>query len=204
MDQAGDPVAICLCQAVLPFLAWFCAGPPWLFHAAKPVHAGSPAPQLPPEFLPHRGSCQKWTRCDLRFSPFFIFVSVDAWSYFTLPALNLLPESRRLLDESMQQNHRAIFVDVEKHVGNSILGQCRSHFLEAAAQRSANGHPNRPAELDCFDVLANPLAVLIQKANSSANLAEVLRQRWPESKPAELAYLVYWAAQIEPEDQWEA
>jgi hypothetical protein len=63
----------------------------------------------------------------------------------------------------MQQNHRAIFVDAKKYVGNPILGQWRSHFLEAAVQRSADGHPNRPAELDCFDVLANPLAVLIQR-----------------------------------------
>jgi hypothetical protein len=65
-----------------------------------------------------------------------------------------------LLDESMQQDHPALLVDVEEHPRYSVLGQARPHLVDAIAYRSANGHADWPAELDGLNVLADPLPVL--------------------------------------------
>jgi hypothetical protein len=48
----------------------------------------------------------------------------------------------RFLDESMEQHHPALLVDIEKHARNSVLGQARPHFIDAIAQWFANGHAN--------------------------------------------------------------
>jgi len=68
----------------------------------------------------------------------------------------------RFLDESVQQYHPALLVDVEKYARDSVLGQARPHFINGVPQRPANRHPDWPTELYRLDVLANPLAVLIE------------------------------------------
>jgi hypothetical protein len=67
------------------------------------------------------------------------------------------------LDESMQQNHSASLIDIEKHARDSVLSQSRAHFIHAVTQRLANRHPDGPAELDRLDVLADPLPILLLK-----------------------------------------
>ncbi len=66
----------------------------------------------------------------------------------------------RLFDESMQQDHPAFFVDVEKHPGDAVLGQTSSHLINAVPQWPASGHPNGPAELHGLDVLPNAFPVI--------------------------------------------
>jgi hypothetical protein len=39
----------------------------------------------------------------------------------------------RLFDESMQQDHPAILVDIEKHARDSVLHQADPHFKKAVA-----------------------------------------------------------------------
>jgi len=39
----------------------------------------------------------------------------------------------RLLDESMQQDHPALLVDIEKYAGDSVLGQARPYFVNTHA-----------------------------------------------------------------------
>jgi len=65
-----------------------------------------------------------------------------------------------LLDESMQQDHPAQLVDIEKHPRDSVLSQVRSHFKDAVSQWPASRHPDGPAELHCLDVLPDALAIL--------------------------------------------
>jgi hypothetical protein len=67
------------------------------------------------------------------------------------------------LDESMQQNHSASLIDIEKHARDSVLNQSCPHLINAVAQRSAGRHSDRPAELDRLDVLADPLPILLLK-----------------------------------------
>jgi hypothetical protein len=59
----------------------------------------------------------------------------------------------RFLDESVEQDHAALFVDVEKDSCNAVLRQARPHFVNTVAERLANWHPDRPAEFHRFDVL---------------------------------------------------
>jgi len=66
----------------------------------------------------------------------------------------------------MEQDHAAFFIDVEKYPSNSILGQASFSLHNAVSQRSANGHPDRPAELYRFNVFRHPLPVLIQRNSS--------------------------------------
>jgi len=66
----------------------------------------------------------------------------------------------RLFDESMQQDHSAFLVDIEKHSGDSVQDQVCSHFINTVAQWPGNGHPNWPAKLYCFDVLADAFPIL--------------------------------------------
>src|SRR5579863_3315854 len=68
----------------------------------------------------------------------------------------------RLLHKPMEQNHPAFLVDVEKHSGNAILREARTHFVDAIAQRPAYRHANRPAEFDCLDVFANAFSIFRQ------------------------------------------
>lgn len=72
----------------------------------------------------------------------------------------LSPGPLRLLDESMKQDHAPSLVDIEQHSSNSILSQVRPHFIDAIAQRLADGHSDRPAKFDRFNVFANAFAVL--------------------------------------------
>ena len=66
----------------------------------------------------------------------------------------------RFLDETVEQDHSALFVDVEEHPCNSVLRQARSHFIHAIAQWLANGHADGPAELYGFDILPNSFPIL--------------------------------------------
>ena len=66
----------------------------------------------------------------------------------------------RFLDESVEQDHMAFLVDIEKYACDSVLGQARPHFVDALAQWSTNGHPDWPAELSRLNVVADPLPVL--------------------------------------------
>jgi len=91
----------------------------------------------------------------------------------------------------MEQDHAAFFIDVEKYPSNSILGQARSHFINAVSQRSANGHPDRPAELYRFNVFANPLAVLIQAPKLFSQVRSGSPPAPSEKRPLGLAYLVF-------------
>ena len=68
----------------------------------------------------------------------------------------------RLLDEAVQQDHAVFLVDVEKNPGDAIVSQVGPYFIDAAAQWPADGHSNRPAELYCFDVLADPPSIISQ------------------------------------------
>jgi hypothetical protein len=73
----------------------------------------------------------------------------------------------RFLDESVKQNHSAFPVYVEQYARDSVLCQERPHFANAVAQRLANGHSDRPAELDGFDVLADAFPVVAWKPSQS-------------------------------------
>jgi hypothetical protein len=64
------------------------------------------------------------------------------------------------LDKSMEQNHAAPLVDIKKHPRGSVLDQAYPHFVDTAAQRPANWHPDGPAELYRLDVLPDPFPVL--------------------------------------------
>jgi hypothetical protein len=66
----------------------------------------------------------------------------------------------RLLDEAVQKHHPAPFVDVEEHSGDAVPRDIAAHLIETASQGPAHRHPYRPAELNCLDVLTDPLAVL--------------------------------------------
>src|SRR5260370_39674233 len=66
----------------------------------------------------------------------------------------------RLFDESMQQDHTAFFVDVEKHPGDPVLGQTSSHLINAVPQWPANVHPDGPAQPRGLDVLPNAFPVI--------------------------------------------
>jgi len=66
----------------------------------------------------------------------------------------------RLLDESVEQDHPASFVDIEKHSCDSVLGQARPHFIDAIAKWFANRHPDGPAELHCLDILSDALPII--------------------------------------------
>src|SRR6266851_9057573 len=59
----------------------------------------------------------------------------------------------------MEKDHSALLADIEQCPGSSVLNQVRSHFINAAPQRFANGHPDRPSEFHCLDVLANAFPV---------------------------------------------
>jgi hypothetical protein len=68
-----------------------------------------------------------------------------------------------LFDKSVQQDHPPFSIDVEKYPRNSILAQVRPNFEKAIGQRFANGHADRPAELNGLDVLPNPFAVFVRR-----------------------------------------
>jgi len=65
----------------------------------------------------------------------------------------------RFLEESVKQDHAALFVDVKKDSRDSVLSQVRPHFIDAVSQWFTNGHPNRPAELHRLDILADTLPI---------------------------------------------
>jgi len=65
----------------------------------------------------------------------------------------------RFLDESVEQDHSALLVDVKENSRDSVLSQARPHFVDAVAQWPTNGHPDWPAKLHCFDVLPNTLPI---------------------------------------------
>jgi hypothetical protein len=69
----------------------------------------------------------------------------------------------RFLDETMQQNHPAFPVDIEKYARDSVLTQARPHFVDAVAERLAYGHANGPAELHGLDILSDALPILGRK-----------------------------------------
>lgn len=66
----------------------------------------------------------------------------------------------RLLDESMQQNHPAFRVDIEKHASDSAPDQAGPYFIETVAQRATHRHPDRPTKLNGLDVFADAFAIL--------------------------------------------
>jgi hypothetical protein len=65
----------------------------------------------------------------------------------------------RFLNESVQQDHSALFVDVKKDPRDSVLSQVRPHFIDTVSQWLANGHPNGPAEFHRFDVLPDAFPI---------------------------------------------
>jgi hypothetical protein len=66
----------------------------------------------------------------------------------------------RFLDESVEQDHPGLLVDIEEHSCDSVLGQTRADFIDGVSQWLADRHPNRPAKLDSFDVLSDAFPVL--------------------------------------------
>ena len=66
----------------------------------------------------------------------------------------------RFLDQSVQQYHPPLFVDVEKHPRNSVLAQAGPNFVDAAAQWSADRHANGSAKFHRLGILADALAIL--------------------------------------------
>ena len=70
----------------------------------------------------------------------------------------------RFLDESVEQDHSAVFVDVKKDSRDSVLSQVRPHFIDPAAHWLENGHPNRPAELHGLNILSDALPILRRKS----------------------------------------
>jgi hypothetical protein len=56
---------------------------------------------------------------------------------------------------------RPLFVDVEKHASNSVLGQARPHYIDTVAERLADRHCDRPAEFHGLDVLADAFPILL-------------------------------------------
>jgi hypothetical protein len=71
----------------------------------------------------------------------------------------------RLLDKSVQDNHAAFSINIKQHAPDSILEQAASHFEDAITKRLANGHSDRPTELNGFDVFADPLSIFRGKTS---------------------------------------
>jgi hypothetical protein len=60
----------------------------------------------------------------------------------------------------MQQNHTALFIDVEKHASDSILGQARPHFIKTIRERLTYRHTYRPPKLHCLNILSDTFAII--------------------------------------------
>lgn len=67
-----------------------------------------------------------------------------------------------LLDESVQQDHPAFVIDVEKHSGDSVLRQIGSDFIDPLTERPADRHSDGPPEFNDFDVYSDALPVLLR------------------------------------------
>ena len=70
----------------------------------------------------------------------------------------------RLLDKSVQQHHPAHPVDIKDHSRNSVLGQAGANLIEPATLRTANGHPDGPAQFHGKNVSADSLLVISRQA----------------------------------------
>ena len=70
----------------------------------------------------------------------------------------------RLFDKGVKQDHSSFVVNVEKHSGDAILRQVRSHFIYPVTHRPANGHPDGPAKFDGLNVLADAFTVVGREA----------------------------------------
>lgn len=66
----------------------------------------------------------------------------------------------RFLDETVEENHSALFVDIEKYPCGAALRYVCSHFVNSGTERLADRHPYRPAVLYGLDVFADPFPVL--------------------------------------------
>jgi hypothetical protein len=64
----------------------------------------------------------------------------------------------RFLDKPMQQDHLA-GMDAKQHSGNPLARDITADLVQAAAERPANRHTDRPAEFHCLDILANQAAI---------------------------------------------
>jgi hypothetical protein len=64
------------------------------------------------------------------------------------------------LYETVKENRPASPIDIEQHSRDPVLYQLRTHFIDAVANGSANGHSDGPAELYSLDVPANALPVI--------------------------------------------
>jgi len=66
----------------------------------------------------------------------------------------------RLLDESVEQHHSSLLINIEKHSRDAILIQARPYFVNAIAYWSTDGHPKRPTKFNRLDILTDPLAII--------------------------------------------
>lgn len=65
----------------------------------------------------------------------------------------------RFLDESVEEDHPALPVNIEKHPRDAVLRQVGPHLEETIAQGLANRHPEGPAEFHRLDIFPDALSV---------------------------------------------
>jgi len=65
-----------------------------------------------------------------------------------------------LLDEPVQQHHPTQLIDIKQNTCCPVLSEIGANLMDSIFQRTADRHPNRPAELDRLNVITDEPTIL--------------------------------------------
>jgi hypothetical protein len=91
------------------------------------------------------------------------------------------------LDESIQQNHPSLLVDVKKHSRDAVLGQGCSHLVRAAPRDLHTGMPTGQPNSMVF--LSSPMRF---RSSAGSVFNQARRGSPPASVQKKMAGILFW------------